>query len=97
MARFIKVATVTEIPPGTKKIVEADGTLIVVANIMASSTPSRMFAPTTAVRWARASLRDASSFVRATALASMCAPAPPSRCPPLSRRRHMRCACRMAT
>ena len=33
MDKFVKVATVAEIPPGTKKIVEADGTLIVVANI----------------------------------------------------------------
>ena len=33
MDKFVKVAAVTDIPPGTKKIVEADGTLIVVANI----------------------------------------------------------------
>ncbi len=33
MPKFVKVATVTEIPPGTKKIVEVEGILIVVANI----------------------------------------------------------------
>ncbi len=30
---FVKIATVTEIPPGMKKIVEVAGILIVVANI----------------------------------------------------------------
>ena len=33
MPKFVKVATVTEIPPGRKKIVEVEGILIVVANI----------------------------------------------------------------
>lgn len=33
LERYHKVATVDEIPPGHKKIVEADGTLIVLANV----------------------------------------------------------------
>ncbi len=33
MARFVKVATVSEIRPGQKKIVEVDGTLVVVINL----------------------------------------------------------------
>ena len=33
MDKFIKVAAVTEIPPGTKKIVEVAGVLIVVVNV----------------------------------------------------------------
>ena len=33
MPKFIKAATVTEIPPGTKKIVEVAGVLIAVINL----------------------------------------------------------------
>ncbi len=33
MTRFVKVARVDEIPPGQKKIVEVDGTLVVVVNL----------------------------------------------------------------
>ncbi len=33
VARFVKVAETGEIPPGSKKIVEVDGTLVVVINL----------------------------------------------------------------
>ncbi len=33
MAHFVKVAEAGEIPPGSKKIVEVDGTLVVVINL----------------------------------------------------------------
>ena len=33
MSRFVKVAAVTDIPPGTKKIVEVAGVLVVVVNL----------------------------------------------------------------
>ncbi len=33
MAKYVRVAGVDEIPPGTKKIVEVDGALVVVVNL----------------------------------------------------------------
>jgi len=50
MAEFVKVATVSELPPGEMKIVELDGKEIVVANLAASSWPSATSALTAAGR-----------------------------------------------
>ncbi len=33
MAEFVQVATVAELPPGSKKVVEVDGALIVIVNV----------------------------------------------------------------
>ena len=49
MAEFFKVAKVSEIPPGRKKLVEVDFVPVALFNVDGNSTPLRTSAPTTAV------------------------------------------------
>ena len=70
-----RVAPASAIPPGDYAQVEVDGVLVAVFNIAGEFYAIDDCARTTAASWRAARSKATSSFARATARASACAPA----------------------